>query len=141
MFDFPDRRAWPHPSNHIPFKKKSVPKKKKKLDDIPLFFDPRHSKPHVSNMTPSPSPAADEHGGNRLPQQYCLKWNNHNSNISGVFDRLRFGIIYYNKSKKLCYEFISFTYFPSHTYKTTTDVFGACNVQSNWSWYDIHTPP
>ena len=23
-------------------------------------------------------------------QQYCLKWNNHNSNISGVFDRLRF---------------------------------------------------
>ena len=26
-------------------------------------------------------------------QQYCLKWNNHNSNISGVFDRLRFGFI------------------------------------------------
>ena len=22
-------------------------------------------------------------------QQYCLKWNNHKSNISGVFDRLR----------------------------------------------------
>ena len=96
MFDSLDRRAWPHPSNHIPFKKKSAPKRKKKLDDIPLFFDPRHSKSHVSNMPPSPSPAAttaDEHGGNRLPQQYCLKWNNHNSNISGVFDRLRFGFI------------------------------------------------
>ena len=22
-------------------------------------------------------------------QQYCLKWNNHKNNISGVFDRLR----------------------------------------------------
>jgi hypothetical protein len=22
-------------------------------------------------------------------QQYCLKWNNHKSNISGVFERLR----------------------------------------------------
>ena len=22
-------------------------------------------------------------------QQYCLKWNNHNKNISGVFERLR----------------------------------------------------
>ena len=35
-----------------------------------------------------------EEGSGRLqPQQYCLKWNNHNSNISGVFDRLRFVFI------------------------------------------------
>ena len=85
LLAFPDRRAWP-PNNHIPCKK-SVPKKTKKLHDIPLF-DPRHSK--LDTMTPSP---AEEHGGGRLPQQYCLKWNNHNSNISGVFDRLRFGFI------------------------------------------------
>ena len=45
-------------------------------------------------MTPSPSPAEEHGGGSRLPQQYCLKWNNHNSNISGVFDRLRFGCTY-----------------------------------------------
>ena len=30
---------------------------------------------------------ADNSNSNR--QQFCLKWNNHQSNISGVFDRLR----------------------------------------------------
>ena len=87
MITSSDRRAWPPNNNHIPCKKKSVPKKTKRLHDIPLF-DARHSKSHA--MTPSPSPAEEHGGGSRLPQQYCLKWNNHNSNISGVFDRLRY---------------------------------------------------
>ena len=89
MLTSSDRRAWPPNNNHIPCKKKSVPKKTKRLHDIPLF-DPRHSKLHAM----PPSPAEEHGGGSRLPQQYCLKWNNHNSNISGVFDRLRFGCNY-----------------------------------------------
>ena len=32
--------------------------------------------------------SSNQNGGNNC-HQYCLKWNNHKLNISGVFDRLR----------------------------------------------------
>ncbi|QQP49399.1 Uncharacterized protein FKW44_010059, partial [Caligus rogercresseyi] len=35
-------------------------------------------------------------------QQYCLKWNNHNKNVSNVFDRLR-----------TCEQFVDVTLFTS----------------------------
>ena len=33
--------------------------------------------------------ASQNNGGNSNCHQYCLKWNNHKLNVSGVFDRLR----------------------------------------------------
>ena len=33
--------------------------------------------------------ATQNNGGNSNCHQYCLKWNNHKLNVSGVFDRLR----------------------------------------------------
>ena len=41
-------------------------------------------------MMTAAAASSGEEGSRLQPQQYCLKWNNHNSNISGVFDRLRY---------------------------------------------------
>jgi hypothetical protein len=44
-----------------------------------------HSGPASST---SPSAASSGGGGGGLPQQYCLRWNNHQHNLLSVFEDL-----------------------------------------------------